>query len=147
MKAAPVTNDIILRTGASIMVPIILLWGLYVLIHGALGPGGGFQAGVILAAGFILYTIAFGLKEAKKILPVKLVMVIASTGLFIYAGVGVLAIIFGGKFLEYGVIPVGSSPAEASKYGIEMVEVGIGLTVMAIMLSIFYDMALKERVE
>ncbi|MCX9013445.1 MAG: Na(+)/H(+) antiporter subunit B [Candidatus Methanoperedens sp.] len=147
MKAAPVSNDIILRTGASIMVPVILLWGLYVLIHGAIGPGGGFQAGVILAAGFILYTTAFGLKEAKKILSVKLLMVIASTGLFIYAGVGMLAIIFGGNFLEYGVIPIGRTPAEASKYGIEMVELGIGLTVMSIMLSIFYDIALKEKGE
>lgn len=147
MKAAPVTNDIILRTSASIMVPLILLWGLYVLVHGALGPGGGFQAGVILAAGFILYTAAFGLRETKKILTMEQVMVIASTGLFIYAGVGVLAIAFGGRFLEYGVIPLGHSPAEASKYGIEIVEVGIGLTVMAIMISIFYDIILKEKVE
>jgi multicomponent Na+:H+ antiporter subunit B len=74
-------------------------------------------------------------------------MVIASTGLFIYAGVGMLAIIFGGNFLEYGVIPIGRTPAEASKYGIEMVELGIGLTVMSIMLSIFYDIALKEKGE
>ena len=141
MKPEPETNDIILRTGASIMVPLILLWGLYVLIHGALGPGGGFQAGVILAAGFILYTAAFGLGETKKILTMKRVLLLASTGLLIYAGMGVLAIISGGSFLEYGVLPLGHSPAESSKYGIEMVEVGIGLTVMAIMVSIFYDIA------
>lgn len=85
MKPEPETNDIILRTGASIMVPLILLWGLYVLIHGALGPGGGFQAGVILAAGFILYTAAFGLGETKKILTMKRVLLLASTGLLIYA--------------------------------------------------------------
>jgi len=147
VETRSVTGSIICRTSASIMVPFILLWGLYVLIHGALGPGGGFQAGVILAAGFILHTAAFGLKETKKILPVKLVMVMASTGPLIYVGMGILAIIFGGNFLEYGALPLGHSPAEASKYGIEIVEVGIGLTVMAIMVSIFYDIALRKKVE
>lgn len=143
----PFTEDIILRTTSSIMVPLIILWGLYVLIHGALGPGGGFQAGVILAAGFILYTAAFGLKETKRILPVKAVMIIACVGLTIYAGVGLLALFYGGNFLDYRVIPIGHSPAYAAKYGIELVEVGIGITVMAIMATIFYEFAYKGEVE
>jgi multicomponent Na+:H+ antiporter subunit B len=131
-------RGIILRTNAKFMVPFILLWGLYVLTHGTSGPGGGFQAGVVLAAGFILYAVVFGLQETQKIFPFRAVLVIASLGVSIYAWIGVFAIIFGGNFLEYGKIPLAHDIAESSKLGIEMVEIGIGLTVMAIMLSIFY---------
>ncbi len=132
-------RGIILRTNARFMVPFILLWGLYVLTHGTSGPGGGFQAGVVLAAGIILYAVVFGLEESKRIFPIKVMLIIASIGVSIYAWVGIFSIIFGGKFLEYGKIPISHYPAESSKLGIEMVEIGIGLTVMAIMLSIFYD--------
>lgn len=147
MKAniTPITEDIILRTAARIVAPFILLWGLYVLIHGALGPGGGFQAGVILAASFILFTMAFGLKETKKLLPVNFIMVLSTVGLFMYAGIGLLAIFYGGNFLEYGKIPISYSPAASSKYSIEFVEVGIGITVMATMATIFYELALKKE--
>ena len=131
-------RGIILRTNARFMVPLILLWGLYVLTHGTSGPGGGFQAGVVLAAGFILYAVVFGLKETLKIFPFRAVLVIASLGVSIYAWIGVFAIVFGGNFLQYGKIPLAHEAAESAKLGIEMVEIGIGFTVMAIMLSIFY---------
>ncbi len=149
MKAGitPITESIILRTNARVSAPLILLWGLYVLIHGSLGPGGGFQAGVILASSFILYTVAFGMKETKKLLPVKLIMVLSTIGLFMYAGMGMLAIFYGGNFLEYGKIPIGYSPVAASKYSIEIVEIGIGITVMATMATIFYELAYKRGKE
>jgi len=143
----PITDSIIIRTNARISAPLILLWGLYVLIHGSLGPGGGFQAGVILASSFILYTVAFGLKETKKLLPVKFIMVLSTIGLFMYAGMGMLAIFYGGNFLEYGKIPIGHSLAYSSKYSIEIVEVGIGITVMATMATIFYELAYKKEKE
>lgn len=123
------------------MVPFILLWGLYVLTHGSSGPGGGFQAGVVLAAGVILYAVVFGLDRAKRDFPIKVMLLIASIGVSIYAWVGLFALFFGGNYLEYGALPIGHEPAESSELGIEMVEIGIGLTVMAIMLSIFYDFA------
>jgi multicomponent Na+:H+ antiporter subunit B len=131
-------RSVILRTNAKFMVPLILLWGLYVLTHGTSGPGGGFQAGVVLAAGFILWAVVFGIGEMLKVIPFKAVLVIASLGVSIYAWIGVFAMVFGGNFLEYGRIPIAHEAAESAKLGIEMVEIGIGLTVMAIMLSIFY---------
>ncbi|HIH70310.1 Na(+)/H(+) antiporter subunit B [Methermicoccus shengliensis] len=145
VDTTPFTQDIILRVGGYLMVPFIFMWALYVLIHGALGPGGGFQAGVIMAAAFIFHATVFGVDATKKKLPVKPLAVIASLGLMMYAGIGIAAIMFGGNFLEYGVIPFSVHPEVSSEYGIEVVEIGIGLTVMAIMTSIFYDLAVREE--
>ena len=55
---------LVLRVVAKLLMPFILLFALYVQFHGDFGPGGGFQAGVIFAAGFILYALIFGLKNA-----------------------------------------------------------------------------------
>ena len=59
---------IILRVIAKLLIPAVLLYGLYVQFHGDFGPGGGFQAGVIFAAGFILYGLIFGLDELRQVL-------------------------------------------------------------------------------
>ncbi|MHC1593048.1 MAG: Na(+)/H(+) antiporter subunit B [Methermicoccaceae archaeon] len=143
INTTPFTHDIIIRVGGYLMVPFIFMWALYVLIHGALGPGGGFQAGVIMAAAFIFHATVFGLNATKKVLPVKPLTMIGSIGLLIYAGIGLSALFFGGNYLEYGVIPFSEHAELCNEYGIEIVEIGIGLTVMAIMTSIFYDLALR----
>ena len=65
--------DAILRIGAKLILPFILLFGLYVQFHGDYGPGGGFQAGVVAAAMVILYAIIFGLAPAQRVVPPLLV--------------------------------------------------------------------------
>lgn len=143
VSTTPFVEDIIVKTIARMLTPLILLWALYVLMHGAGGPGGGFQAGCILAAGFILFTIAYGLKETKKILTIKWVTFLSSLGVLIYASTGLFAMFMGGKYLEYGYLPF-PDPIEAAEYGIESIEIGVGITVMAVMVSIFYDLAIKK---
>ena len=59
----------ILRVSTKILFAPIILFGLYVQFHGDFGPGGGFQAGVIVASAFILYSIVFGVDEGKKLFP------------------------------------------------------------------------------
>ena len=61
------TQYSILRVVAKLIIPYILLFGLYVQFHGDYGPGGGFQAGVIFAVGFILYGLIFGLDRARRV--------------------------------------------------------------------------------
>ena len=56
----------ILRVVSKLLIPYILLFALYVQFHGDYGPGGGFQAGVIFAAGIILYGLVFGLRAARR---------------------------------------------------------------------------------
>lgn len=136
-------EDVIIKTIAKMLIPLIMLWALYVLMHGAGGPGGGFQAGCILAAGFILMTMAFGMEETKKVMTIKWVTFLSSLGVLIYAGTGLVAMFFGGKYLEYGKIPF-HHPIEAAEYGIESIEIGVGITVMAVMVSIFYDLIIKK---
>lgn len=143
IETTPFTEDVIIKTIARILIPLIILWALYVLMHGAGGPGGGFQAGCILAAGFILYTIAYGLDQTKKILNMKWVTFLSSLGVLIFAGTGLAALFFGGRYLEYGMLPF-PDPLEAAEYGIESIEIGVGITVMAVMVSIFYDLAIKK---
>ena len=66
-------KDPILRVCTKIIVGPIILFGLYVQFHGDYGPGGGFQAGVIVAAGFILHSLIFGLSEGRKLISQKVI--------------------------------------------------------------------------
>jgi len=134
-------EDIIIRTVIRLMVPFIQVFGLYVVFHGGVGPGGGFQGGVIMAASIILYVMAFGITAGKQRLSEKVNMILRSTGVYLYGGAGVLALIFGGKFLDYGVIPLplhGASHIRAFMID-GVVEVGVAITVMAVMVTIFFE--------
>ncbi|TFH66199.1 MAG: cation:proton antiporter, partial [Gemmatimonadales bacterium] len=63
------SDQVILRVATKIIVPTVLLFALYVQFHGDFGPGGGFQAGVIFAAGIILYALVFGLRRTQTVIP------------------------------------------------------------------------------
>jgi multicomponent Na+:H+ antiporter subunit B len=141
-------RSIIVETVARIMIPFIQLFALYVIIHGAGGPGGGFQGGVVFAAAFILFTLAFNLAGGRERFPESINIVFSSLGLYIYAGIGLLAILFSSgaaQYLNYGFIPFTSHFEENRALGMDLVEMGIGITVMAVTASIFFDLAQKER--
>jgi len=134
---------LILRVVAKLLIPFILLFALYVQMHGDFGPGGGFQAGVILAAGFILYALVFGLANAKRVVSPRLLAVGIGTGVLLYAGVGVAAMLGGGAFLEYAVFSADS--VFGNEIGIWLVELGVGITVAAVMLTIYVSFAGRGR--
>jgi multicomponent Na+:H+ antiporter subunit B len=128
---------IIPRVMAKVMIPFILLYALYVQFHGDYSPGGGFQAGVIFAAAVILYTLIFRVKEAERAVRPAAVRVIGALGLLLYAGVGVVTLFLGGDYLEYGVLD-GHDPVHGQHLGILLVELGVGICVAAVMISVFY---------
>jgi multicomponent Na+:H+ antiporter subunit B len=134
------SQDVIVKTLARLLMPFIIVYALYVVMHGHHSPGGGFQGGVILAAGFVLLGISYGLGETRKRMSEKAAGVISSIGVFIYAGIGALCLILGGNYLDYGklskLLPV--VPAEARSLGILGVEIGVALAVMAVMFTIFF---------
>jgi len=143
-------RDVIVQTISSIMIPLIQLFALYVIIHGALGAGGGFQGGVILAASFVLYIIAFGITGARKRLPESWNTALQSLGVYIYAGVGLFCIILSlgiAQYLNYGWLSLPVHFEMRRALGMDFVEIGIGITVMATMTSLFFDLAWKERGE
>jgi multicomponent Na+:H+ antiporter subunit B len=136
----------ILRVVAQPLVPTILLYALYVQFHGDFGPGGGFQAGVIFAAGFILYSMIFGLAAVKKILPPRWVEFAIATGVLLYGGVGIAAILLGGNFLDYGAFDP-HDPSHGQHLGILLVELGVGITVAGVMTMIYYSFAGRGQEE
>jgi len=145
-------GNVVIETVTRIMIPFIQLFALYVIFHGSLGPGGGFQGGAIFASSFILYIVVFNIVRGKKRVPESVNTVLSSVGVYIYAGVGLLCILFSlgtAQYLNYGFIPFTSHFEGNRAIGIDLVEIGVGITVMAIMLSIFFDLAghVKEKEE
>ena len=134
----------ILRVTAKALIPLILLFGLYVQFHGDFGPGGGFQAGVIFAAAIILYALIFGLDEAKEAVPPRALELIAALGVLLYGGVGIVTMVKGGTFLAYNALDP-AHPTHGQHLGILLVELGVGLTVTAVMCAIFFAFAERGR--
>lgn len=132
-------SELILRIVAKILIPFILLFGLYVQFHGEISPGGGFQAGVIFASGFILYALVFGLETAQDVLPLSFARVLAASGVLIYSGTGVVSLLKGGNFLDYNVLA--HDAIHGQHYGITAVELGVLVTVFGVMVVIFYAFA------
>ena len=134
---------LILRVVAKLLIPLILLFAFYVQFHGEYGPGGGFQAGVIFAAGFILYALVFELDTAQQVAPPWLLRGLMATGLLIYAGVGIDSLLLGGNFLDYNVLL--DDPVDGQHLGILLIELGVGITVAATLIMIFYAFAGRGR--
>jgi multicomponent Na+:H+ antiporter subunit B len=138
-------DRVILRVGAKVLIPFILIFALYVQFHGDYGPGGGFQAGVIFAAAFVLYALIYGLGNAVKVLPPRAVYVCGALGVAIYIGVGFATMALGGNFLDYNVLA--HDPAHGQHYGIIGVEMGVLVTVFGVMVALFYAFAGRRRLD
>ena len=136
-------HNLILRVIVKFLFPVIALFAFYVLFHGDFGPGGGFQAGVILSVAFIFYALVFGLETTEQVLPPHVLRILASTGILIYIGTGVVTMLMGGNFLDYDLLS--QNPVEGQHIGIIVIELGIGITVSAVMLMIFYAFASRGR--
>jgi len=136
-------GDIVLRVVAKLFIPFMLLFALYVQFHGELGPGGGFQAGVIIAAAIIFYALIFGLPDARRLLPETVVETMMAGGVLIYAGVGVAGLLLGGNYLDYFVLD--PDPVRGQERGIFWIEVGVAVTVSGVMLKVFYMFAGRTR--
>ena len=130
-------ESIIIKTISRLLIPFIQFFGLYVIMHGHTSPGGGFQGGVILGASFILLGIAYGYKTIAGRFSLKTLTIFTSLGVFIYAAIGVVCLLLGANFLDYGILPINFEPRGMGMLGIE---IGVGITVMAVMVSIYEDL-------
>ncbi|MFT5489079.1 MAG: multicomponent Na+:H+ antiporter subunit B [Paracoccaceae bacterium] len=130
---------LVLRVITKLLFPFILLFALYVQFHGDFGPGGGFQAGVIFAASFILYSMVFGVNSAQRILPEGILRTGIAGGVLLYASVGVVDLLLGANYLDYS--PMAAHAKEGQHLGIFLVELGVGITVASVMMTIFFTFA------
>ncbi|WP_416308728.1 Na(+)/H(+) antiporter subunit B [Neptunicella sp. SCSIO 80796] len=126
----------VLRIVSKILIPLILLFAFYVQFHGEYGPGGGFQAGVIFAAGIILYTMLYGLDKARDVMKPTVLRLLCAIGVFIYGSTGVVSMLSGGNFLDYSVLT--SDAVVGQHVGILVIELGVGITIAAGMILIFF---------
>lgn len=140
---AGLAEHIVLRVIAKLLIPLILLFALYVQFHGDFGPGGGFQAGVIAAAAFILYAMVFGAQQSYQVVNPDFLRYLAAVGVLLFAGTGVVTLLLGGNFLDYSVLA--ADPVHGQHYGIIVIELGVGISVFSVMLSLFY--AFSSRTE
>ncbi len=130
------SEKVVLRVVSKRFIPFVLLFALYVQFHGDFGPGGGFQAGVIFGAGCILYGLVFGVDALMGVAPMAVVRSIAAGGVLLFALVGVAGLLAGGNYLDYGVL--GATPVAGQHLGIMLIELGVGMTVAAVVVSLFY---------
>lgn len=136
-------RDLVLRIIAKLLIPFILLFGFYVQFHADFGPGGGFQAGVILAAAVIFHSLIYGIDVTRRSIPGWLVESLLAGGVLIFAGVGLLGIIMGGNYLDYFVLD--HDPVKGQLRGIFWIEVGVAVTVSSVMLGVFYMFAARGK--
>ncbi|WP_339639762.1 Na(+)/H(+) antiporter subunit B [uncultured Porticoccus sp.] len=132
-------SHMILRVVSKMLIPLMLLFALYVQFHGEYGPGGGFQAGVIFAAAIILYAMLFGLAKAQAAIKPSILRLLAAFGVLLYGGVGVVSFLTGVNYLDYS--RLAADPVAGRHIGILVIELGVGITVAAAMILIFYAFA------
>jgi multicomponent Na+:H+ antiporter subunit B len=126
-----------------ILVPVIMLFGLYVVAHGEETPGGGFQGGAMMAAGIILARLTLAPEQDQRVLSSQMAVVLGIIGALIAVAVGLAPMFAGGNFLDYSALPI---PQEDGRvlphfglraFGIAVFELGIAIAVMSILVTIF----------
>lgn len=135
---APQGVSPIVRVACRAVARVIQVFAIYVIFHGHYSPGGGFQGGALLAAAVILLRVSEGVKGSRGEFPPGLALPLGAVGALIFAGIGLVDLIAGGNFLQHEYTPLpGMTPAQIHYWGILVVEVGVGLAVMAILVAIF----------
>ena len=130
-------DNVIIKIISTLMIPLILIFGLYVQFHGEYSAGGGFQAGVILAASFILYDLVFSNENFGFKLNTEIILNLIATGVALYVLVGFFGLLYGGNFLDYNSLSLSNDTSSGQKIGIFLVEIGVGLTVSGVMVLIY----------
>lgn len=137
-------DSVIVRAFVRVATPLAQLFGLYVLVHGHESPGGGFQAGVIIAATYILLALAFGREALERYVDERLCLAVGAAGILLYMLTGVPGLVAGAAFLDYSALPLPVSATAARYYGILIIETGVTMTVSTTLIVLFCRLADRE---
>ncbi len=129
-------NDVILQTVAKILVPTIVIFGIYVILCGHLGPGGGFSGGAIIGAGLILYLNAFGFEKTERFFTAKTYKKLSFCALACYSLSKCYSFYTGANHIE-SVIPLGTPGAILSSGLILILNICVGIVVAGTMYTFF----------
>ncbi len=136
-------GSVVLDTAFRYLVPFILVYAVYVLIHGEDSPGGGFQAGALFGIAIVLEHLVHGDKAFLKI-PGTWAVAVAGGGALFYGLIGLFCILSGGNMLQYGMLPLMQDVVERHVLGILGIEIGVTICVMATIVAIFNALTGRE---
>lgn len=130
----------IVRTGAGLLYPFVIIFGLYVIMHGHLTPGGGFQGGAVVATAVALVIVAYSYGDVKGMIKKTVMKAQESIGLLLFIGAAIAALVAGGPFFYnflansgqfFGMtVPSGPNPGELNSAGvIPIMNVAVGIEV------------------
>ena len=137
-------NDTILKKSSLIVFPIIMIFGVYVILNGHISPGGGFSGGAILGAGFVLFLSAFGFNKTERFMNANTVRIITLIALLVYCLSKCYSFFTGANHLESG-IPLGTPGAILSSGLILVLNICVGMVVACTMYS-FYALVRRGRI-
>jgi multicomponent Na+:H+ antiporter subunit B len=134
----------VVDTFVRLLVPLAQLFALYVLAFGHYSPGGGFQAGVILGATYILSALALGPEGFRRAVNERVCLALGAAGVLLYALTGAASVAAGANFLDYSALPLPVSAVRARYFGILMIETGVTLAVGATVTLLFLRLGSRE---
>lgn len=129
-------NDVILQTAARFLVPLIIIFGIYIILCGHLGPGGGFSGGAVIGAGLILYLNAFGFEKTEKFFTAKTYKWMSFGALACYSAAKSYSFYTGANHIE-SIIPLGTAGAILSSGLILLLNICVGIVVSGTMYAFF----------
>ena len=137
MREPRSAESVVVTTSVRLVAPFVVTFGLFIMFHGASSIGGGFQGGVVVASAVVTIAFGFGIDQTARWLDRARLTAAAILGVLAFAVAGLGPVLFGGTFLEFPVYP---GPTGAL-YAVEVVEVGIGVTVAATIVVLFVEIA------
>ena len=136
----------ILQTATRFLMPLLLLFAVFLLLRGHNEPGGGFVGGLVVAAAFVLYAIAYGVSASRRALLVE-PSTLLGVGLLVAAGSGMPAVLFGLPFMTAAWTTVGAGPLTFGVGTPLVFDLGVFLAVIGVVLTIVFTLADVSRAE
>jgi len=133
-------TDKIVKSITRLIIPFIQVYGVFIILHGHVSPGGGFSGGALFGTSLILFTLVFGMAPAKKKFSHRASEIAESGGIMLFMAIGIIGMILTGKFLtniEAG-FPLGEPGMLLSAGIIPLLMIGIGIKVASTMISLFH---------
>lgn len=137
MEAGDTEESVVVTKAVRLVVPFVFAFGLFTMFHGTASVGGGFQGGVVVAAAIVTIAFAFGVDQTGRWLDRRFLATGAVLGIAAFAVVALGPVAAGGTVLEVGAYP----GEKGALYAIELVELGIGVTVAATIVVLFFEIS------
>ncbi len=140
-------NDIIIKTVVRLIIPFVQIYGIYIILHGHISPGGGFAGGALIGTSLVLYTLVFGIEKSKEKFSERVSEFAESGGIILYIAIGLIGLFVSGSFLtniDSG-FPVGHPGTVISGGMIPLLMIGIGIKVASTIITLFHALIEEEE--